>query len=165
MNIAKQYKSLNAIGTYLKGYKSSGLPPGTTQLASTAPFDISSVTNTSTYSDGAALKGVLFGMFDRDGTALADATVALVVNLDYTNSKTYTVSGPGLLSVFDAATGVWNATGERSVTLTFEPGGGWLVGLTSLVPEPSLLTLAITGLIGLLCHTWKKRCHLMRQQI
>jgi hypothetical protein len=155
--IAKQYKSLNAIGTYLKGYRSSRLPPGTNQLTTTSPFDISSVTNTASYATGAALQGVLFGFFDKDGTTLADATMALVVNLDYSNSKTYTLTGPGLLSVFDATTGVWNATGKSSVALTFEPGGGWLVGLTSVVPEPSAIVLLSIGLTGLFAYRFTAR--------
>jgi hypothetical protein len=80
------------------------------------------------------LQGVLFGLFDKDGTTVADATLALVENLDYSNSKTYLVTGPGNLSVFNADTGVWTAMGQSSVTLNLLPGGGELVGLTSVVP-------------------------------
>lgn len=131
--IAKQYQSLNSIGAYMKGYASGQLPPGTTQLPSNSPFDISSLPNNMTYSDGAPLKGVLFGLFDKDGTMSADATLTILVNLDYTVSKTYTVTGPEDLSVFNAATGVWTATGRNNATVDLPPGGGVLVGLTSVV--------------------------------
>ena len=80
-----------------------------------------------TYNDGDPLKGVLFGLFDKNGTALADATFAMIVNLDYTASETYTVTGPGNLSVFDADTGLWTATGHNYATLNLDPGGGILV--------------------------------------
>ena len=111
------------------------------------------------YSNGAALKGVLFGFFDKDGTTLADATIlALVENLDYTASKTYTVTGPGNLSVFNATTGVWTPTGHNYATLNLAPGGGVLVGLTSTVPEPSAIVLLGTGLVILLWVSgWRKR--------
>jgi len=135
--IAKQYQSLKSIGVYLKGYSSGHLPPGTTLLPGDSPFDIGSVSNNRTYSDGDPLKGVLFGFFDKDGTTLTDATFALVVNLDASTNLTYTITGPGNLSVFDAATGTWTATGHNDATLHLLPGGGALVGLTSAVPEPS----------------------------
>jgi hypothetical protein len=129
--VAKQYQPLKSIGAYVKGYRSSGLPPGTAQLPGNSPFDISSVPNDATYNDGNPLKGVLFGLFGANGTSPAGATLALVVNLDYTAGKNYTVTGPGNLSVFNAAAGVWTAISSRQATLDLLPGGGVLVGLTS----------------------------------
>jgi hypothetical protein len=155
--IASQYQGLKWIGTYLKGYASNYMPPGTTQLPSNSPFNISSVSNTRHYSNGAALKDVLFGFFDQDGTTLADATVALIENLDYSAPKTYTVTGPGILSVFDATNGVWTPTGHDYVTLDLAPGGGVLIGLTSVVPEPSAMMLLGTGLASLTLYVWRKR--------
>ena len=134
--IAKQYQPLKSIGTYLKGYSSGQLPPGTTLLPGDSPFDITSVSNNGTYSYRDPLEGVLFGLFDADGNTVADATLALVVNLDCTTNITYTITGPENLSVFDATTGVWMATGHNYATLDLLPGGGVLVGLTSVVPEP-----------------------------
>jgi len=135
VEIAKQYQSLESIGVYLKGYRSGQLPPGTSLLPGNSPFDIRSVSNNRTYTDGAPLKGVLFGFFDKDGTTLTDATFALVVNLDYTANRIYTVTGPENLSVFDATTGVWTATGHNYATLHLLPGGGALVGLISAAPQ------------------------------
>jgi hypothetical protein len=169
-NIAAQYQSLKLIGDYVKGYSTTTQwswslwqnvttyngPPGTTTLPSGSPFDISSVSNSMSYSDGAPLKGVLFGFFDKDGTTLADATLALIENLDYTASKTYTVTGPGNLSIFDATTGIWTPTGHNYTTLNLAPGGGVLVGLTSVVPEPSAIVLLGTGLGGLALCAWRK---------
>ena len=129
--IAKQYQSWQWLGTYVKGYRSGHLPPGTTELPANASFDIAGVANDRTYKDGQPVKGVLFGFFAKDGDTLNDATLAVVVNLDYTAGKTYTVTGPGNLSVFNAATGIWTATRQRSATLELSPGGGMLVGLTS----------------------------------
>jgi hypothetical protein len=136
------------------------MPPGTTQLPSNSPFNISSVSNEMSYSTGAALKGVLFGFFDKDGTTLADATVALVENLDYTGDKTYTVTGPGNLSIFNATTGVWMPTGHNYATLNLAPGGGALVGLTSVVPEPSAIVLIGTGLILIAIYLQRRRTHM-----
>ena len=137
--IAKQYQPLKSIGVYLKGYSSGHLPPGTKLLPGDSPFDITSVSNNRTYNHWDPLKGVLLGLFDEDGATVADATYALVVNLDYTTSVTYTVTGSENLSVFDAMTGVWTATGHNYATLDLLPGGGMLVGLTSVVPEPSTI--------------------------
>jgi hypothetical protein len=147
-NIAAQYASLKLLGDYLKGYRSTSMPPGTAQLPTNSPFDIAAVSNNMFYYSGYPLKGVLFGLFDKDGSTPADATVALVENLDYSASYTYTLTGPGKLSIFNATTGVWTAMGSSSVKITLPPGGGLLVGLTSEVPEPS--TLILIG-IGAVC--------------
>ena len=136
-NVASQTKEWNYIGTYLRGYDS--LPPGTTQLPMTGtPFNIN-LDNTMSYVDYAPLKGALFGFFDTEGgTEMADATFAYIANLDYSAAKTYTLTGPGDLSVFDAATGAWTATGSDQITLNLEEGGGALVGLTSALTQPTL---------------------------
>jgi hypothetical protein len=134
--IAKQYQSLKSIGAYLKGYRSGGLPPGTTQLPDHSPFDIREVSNDATYQDGIPLCGVLFGLYGANDASLADATHALVVNLDYTSAKTYSVAGPENLSVFNAATGVWTAVNDRRATLDLPPGGGKLVQATTPNVKP-----------------------------
>lgn len=129
--IARQYQSRKSIGAYLKGYRSTGLPPGTVALPSTSPFDIVSVPNDGIYKDGSPLSGVLFGLFGADDGSPADATLALVVNLDYSAGKKYNVTGPGNLSVFNATTGVWTATNSPQAALDLPPGGGVLIGVTS----------------------------------
>jgi hypothetical protein len=133
-NVATQLRSLDWVGTYLRGYRSDAMPPGTTQLPTTSiPFNFT-LANNMTYFDMAPLKGVLVGFFDTEaGSSLGDATFAYVVNLDYSMSKTYTFTGPGELSVFDAASNLWTAMGSQQVTLNLAPGGGKLIGLTSLL--------------------------------
>jgi hypothetical protein len=129
VKVAEQCQSLKWIGAYLKGYRPGALPPGTTVLPNNSPFDIRAVSNTDTYKDGDKLKGVLFGLFGAKGVSPADATLVLVTNLDYAAGRTYTVTGPGNLSVFDAATGKWTATGRTDAALSLAPGGGALVRL------------------------------------
>lgn len=166
VKIAQQTQPLNWIGTYLKGYSTTRQwpwspwkyngPPGTATLPSGSPFTISNISEIS-YSNGDPLKGVLFGFFDKDGTALSDATLALIENLDYTASKDYTVTGPGNLFVFDATTGRWIPKGSSQVVLHLNPGGGFLVGLTSEVPEPSAFFILLSGIFGLSAYAWHKR--------
>ena len=134
VNVAKQYQSLKWIGAYLKGYRPGALPLGTTLLPNNSTFDIRDVPNTETYNEGDKLKGVLFGLFGAKDTSPADATLVLVTNLDYAVGKTYTVTCPGDLSVFDAVTGKWASTGRKDATLKLPPGGGVLMGLTSAIP-------------------------------
>jgi hypothetical protein len=133
--VASQYQRLTWIGVYLKGYRADALPPGTKALpTSGSPFNVSNVSDIA-YSAGAPLKGILLGFFDTDGAALSDATFTLVTNLDYSAEKTCRVTGPGNLSVFSAATGTWTPQDQNHVDLTLPPGGGVLVGVTSVVPK------------------------------
>ena len=157
VKVAKQYQPLKWIGAYLKGYSPTSMPPGTATLPSDSPFTVGGVSGNISYSDGDPLKGVLLGLFDKDGATVADATFVLVQNLDYTSSHIYTVTGLDNLSIFDAITGLWTATGHNYVELNLSPGGGILVGLTSAVPEPGSLVLLVTGVTGLLAYAWRKR--------
>jgi hypothetical protein len=91
---------------------------------------------------------------------MANATRTLVVNLDYSNGLNTRVTGPGDLSIFDPATGTWIAQGHSWADVSLLPGGGVLIGLTSTVPEPSPLVLAVTGLIGLLYYATRKKARI-----
>ena len=139
VNIAKQYQSLNWIGTYQKGYGSIA-PPGTKQLPLDSPFSISSgsssLPNNMVYHNGDPLKGVLLGLFDADGNSPADATFVLVQNMDYSGDRNYTLTGTGNLSIFDPGRGEWVAMGSNQISLDLAAGGGLLVGLASAVPKP-----------------------------
>jgi hypothetical protein len=132
--VAGQYQRLKWIGAYLVGYRADAMPPGTKPLPNGAPFHVSNVADVA-YSAGAPLKGVLLGLFAMDGTSLSDATFAMVANLDYSAENTYRVTGPGNLSVFNATTGNWTSPDKNAVDMTLPPGGGVLVGLTSVVPK------------------------------
>jgi hypothetical protein len=131
--VAKQCQPLKSVGAYLKGYRSDALPPGTVQLPQDSPFDVAAVSNEASYQDGAPLQGILFGLFGAKDASPADATIALVVNLDYTVGKKYALTAAENLSVFRCDTNTWFATNERTVTLELPPGGGTLVGLTKTI--------------------------------
>ena len=132
--IAKQVRSLDSIGAYHLGDQ----PPGTVRLPGSSPFTLSPTVSDTTYVDSGInstpVEGMLIGLFG-DGSQLADAQLALIVNLDYVNGVTTTVNGPGLLSVFDATSSIWTPTGQTSALLNIDPGGGILVGLTSAIPS------------------------------
>jgi hypothetical protein len=133
VHVAEQCQSLQWIGAYLKGYRPGALPLGTSLLPNSASFEISGVSNTETYKDGDRLNGILFGLFGEKGASPANATFVLVTNLDYAAGKNCTVSGRGDLSIFDATTGKWTATGCNDTVLSLPPGGGVLVGLTTTI--------------------------------
>jgi hypothetical protein len=129
--IATRLGKLHWIGTYLKGYAASAMPGLMTQSPGNASFDVPGLANTMTYLDGAPLKGLLLGYFSSGCTAAACATHVFVQNLDYKAAKVYRVTGPDLLSVFDANGRTWIPTGHRYADITLEPGGGALIGKTS----------------------------------
>jgi hypothetical protein len=157
--MAKAVQSLHHIGAYHLG----DLPPGydgpeglaPMMLPSNAPFTASDIPSTS-YQKDRPVKGAVLGLFG-SGDELTDATCALIVNLNYSNTLDTRVTGPGNLSLFDPATGLWIALGHDWADVSLAKGGSALIGLTSMVPEPSSLTLLAAGLAALLCHAWRKR--------
>jgi hypothetical protein len=157
--VAIQVQALTHIGAYHLG----DLPPGygTTdgssplRLPDNSPFKISGIADSS-YQSGQPVRGAVIGLFGPDNQ-LNDATYAYVVNLNYSDVLNTQVTGPGNLSVFDPTTGKWIAQGHAWADLTLEKGGGVLVGLTSMVPEPSAIVLLSMGLTGLFAYGWRKR--------
>ena len=159
--MAEQIQPMDHIGAYHLG----DLPPGfgTTdgsspmRLPEDAPFQLSPDMADTNYITNQPVRGAVLGFYGPDDQ-LADATHVLVVNLDYSNSLNTRVIGPGGdLSFFDHMTGKWFALGHSWANVSLLPGGSALVGLTSVVPEPSTLVLLVTGPIGLLCYAWRKR--------
>jgi hypothetical protein len=128
--VAGRLSRLQWIGTYLKGYSAWSTPRYMTPRPVDAAFDVAAVTNSMSYADGAPLKGVLLGYFGSGCAQPACATQVFVQNLDYTSSKTYRVSGPRPLSVFDANAGTWTSAGHNYADVTLEAGGGALIGTT-----------------------------------
>jgi hypothetical protein len=115
------------LGTYVKGYAADAAPPGTRVLPEGGlPLGVGDVPAIA-YSNGAPLKGLLLGFFGKGGDSVADATLALVQNLDYSASRACRATASQSLSVFDAATGKWKSQEGNEVDLTLPPGGGILV--------------------------------------
>jgi hypothetical protein len=158
--IAQQLQTMNHIGAYHLG----DLPPGydTTdgsspmRLPGNSPFYLSPGIADKNYRMDEPVRGAVLGLFGPDDGQLTDATCSLVVNLDYSNALDTRVFGPGSLSVFDPATGRWIAQGQAWADVHLLPGDSVLVGLTSVVPEPSPLALMITGLLGLPTCAWRR---------
>jgi hypothetical protein len=130
VEIASELQRVERIGTYLKGYAAGSGPPGPTLPPGGAPFSVSGVADSLVYTVYDSLQGVLLGFFGTDSASLASSTTTLVQNIDYTNSRAFTVHGPANLSLFDATTGVWTPMGQTSIALNLAPGDGVLVGIT-----------------------------------
>jgi len=129
-SVARYLSRLQWIGTYLKGYSAWSMPRYMTPRPADASFDVTAVADTLRYTDGAPLKGILLGYFGSGCAQPSCATHVFVQNLDYTASKTYRISGPGPLSIFNAATGTWSSTGNANADVTLPAGGGVLIGTT-----------------------------------
>jgi len=117
--IASQLQSLQSLGAYHVGM----LPPGTSPLPDEAAFPLHPPVPAKDYTPSRPVEGFLLGYFGE-----ADSpTHVLVVNLDYKQSTTRTIVGPGQLEVFHAATGKWSAAGANRMELSLQPAGGALV--------------------------------------
>jgi len=120
--IASQLQPLHSLGVYHVGkvYR------GTQVLPEQAPFRLDF---TPKGNDPVPADGMLLGYFGSPGNSgkPGQPTHALVVNLDYRNPVTTTVTGPGWLEVFDAVRPAWKGASGAQVPLTLPPGGGMLV--------------------------------------
>ena len=114
--IASQLQPLHSLGAYHVGKEYWGAQA----LPEQAPFRLDL---TAKGNDPLPADGMLLGYFGKPG----QPTHALVVNLDYRNPVTTTVTGPGRLEVFDAVRPAWKRTSGIQVTLSLPPGGGMLV--------------------------------------
>jgi hypothetical protein len=114
--IASQLQSLRSLGAYHIGKEYEG----TQKLPANTPFNLQAT------SPNGQEAGMLLGYF---GTASKPDVPShvFVVNLDYRNTTTTTLTGPGKLSTFNAVERTWTAAGGAQVTLTLPPGGGMLV--------------------------------------
>ena len=127
VEVAEELQGVEHIETYLKGYAAGSGPPGPTLPPVDAPFTVSGISDSMVYADYDPLKGVLLGLFGSEGATSAGANTALVQNIDYTNSRSFTLNGPRNFEIFDATTGVWTPTGQNSAALNLAPGDGVLV--------------------------------------
>jgi hypothetical protein len=134
-NIASEYRSLHRLGNYLQGYRIDAMPPGAMPMPKGAPFRVSDVPDAGSYREGDPLKGVLIGCFGPANASLAEATVAMIVNLDYTIPLRRSIAGPDKISVFDASAGIWKPNDQSCVELTLPPGGGVLIRRTPAMEQ------------------------------
>jgi hypothetical protein len=120
--IATQLQPLRSLGAYHVGK----MYWGAQALPKEAPFrlDLKAKDNSPMPADGMLLG--YFGKPDNSGKP-CQPTHVLVVNLDYRNTITTTVVGPGQLEVFDAERRAWKRATRTQATTTLPPGGGTLV--------------------------------------
>lgn len=121
--IAKELQPLKSLNVFQTGM----LPPGTVPLPENSTFTFDPPVPAQAYQPGVRLKGFILSEF---GPAKADnsgITHVLVVNLDYKNDRTITLTGPAPLELFDATTGKWSPANSPHVELQLKGGGGKLV--------------------------------------
>ena len=119
--IAAQLQPLHSLGAYHVGM----IPPGAEALSADAPFRFDPPVPKMQYTPPQPLKGLLLGCF---GPA-DEPTHVVAVSLDYKQSVSTTVIGPGPLEVFHPASGTWRPAGGSRATLHLPPGGGRLLRL------------------------------------
>ncbi|MDY0169719.1 MAG: neutral/alkaline non-lysosomal ceramidase N-terminal domain-containing protein [Thermoguttaceae bacterium] len=125
--IAAECQPLRSLGVYHLGM----IPPGGEPLPERAAFHLDPAVPPAEYQPPAPIRGFVLGLFSRPGRAgqPAEATHALVVNLDYSQGAVTTVVGNGPLAGFDAATRVWSEPSASRLEVELPPGGGRLIRL------------------------------------
>lgn len=110
--IAKELQPLGSLGAYHCG----ALPVGAKPLPSGSVFV-----------PDPPSQQLLLGCF---GKSSGQPSHVVVVNLDYRNAVSTTLTAPGPMEVFHSATRTWcGDTGGKRITLNLPPGGGVLVRL------------------------------------
>ncbi len=121
--IAKELQLLKSLNVFQAGM----LPPGTVALPENAAFSFDPPVPAQAYQPGVRLEGVILSEFGPAKTNSSAATHVLVVNLDYKNDRSVTLTGPASLELFDATSGKWTPTNSRGIELELKGGGGKLV--------------------------------------
>lgn len=127
--IAAQLQPLRSLAAYHVGMA----PRGAEALPADATLKLDPPVPTTEYRPPQPLQGMLLGYFGKLGKVgkPAHPTHVLVVNLDYKQSVTTTVIGPGRFEVFDCTSGKWSRVGSARVRLNLLPGGGQLLRVRS----------------------------------
>ena len=121
--IATALQPLQSLGVYHAGM----MPPGGKALPKDAAFALDPSIPAMNYKSPERVQGVLLGVFGPTDKAPADATHAIVVNLDYKKEMTLGLRAAGRLEIFDATTGRWSASDGPRVELKLAGGSGKLV--------------------------------------
>jgi hypothetical protein len=120
--IVKQLQKLKSLGAYHAGT----IPPGTTALPSSSPFQFSPKIPKREYVLNQLVTGYVVGLFGKG----SQPTSAVIVNLDYKNPQTITITAPENLEVFDATRKRWSASADgKRIELNLPAGGGKLIRL------------------------------------
>ncbi len=121
--IATQVQPLVSLGAFHAGMMSRGTAPWPAAAAIRLDPPVAEIA----YVPGARVEGVLTGLFGSAGKSAAEATHALVVNLDYRKERTVTVQANAPMEVFDATTGAWSAAVGARAELKLPGGDGRLL--------------------------------------
>jgi hypothetical protein len=118
--IVKQLQKLKSLGAYHTGT----LPPGTKALPSSSPFQLFPKIPKREYVQNQLVTGYVVGLFGKNN----QPTSAVIVNLDYKNPQTITITAPENLEVFDPTRKRWSASADgKQIRLDLPAGGGKLI--------------------------------------
>src|SRR5690606_5002387 len=102
------------------------IPPGGTALSSSSDFQLFPKVPKKEYVLNQPVTGYVLGLFGKNH----QATSAVVVNLDYKNSQTISVTAPGNIEVFDATNKKWSKSPTgKIIELDLAAGDGKLIRL------------------------------------
>jgi hypothetical protein len=123
--IGAQVQALQSVGAYHAGM----LPRGADPLPKDAPFAPDPPVASLSYTPPERVRGLLLGYFapSTKASSAANATHALVVNLDYGVEVLVSVKAARNMERFDPVQGKWIATGGRVAHLRLPAGGGCLL--------------------------------------
>lgn len=124
--IATQLQPLRFLGAFHAGMT----PPGTEPLPADTVFTLDPPVPPISYKPPERVRGVLLGLFGpANARQPAQATHAVIVNLDYRTNLTAGVKSAHKIQVFEPATGQWSPPGGARLELSLPSGGGRLVRL------------------------------------
>lgn len=127
--IATQTQPLRWLGAYHAGMS----PPGSQPLPKDAAFRLDPPLPPLDYKPPERVRGALLGLFGpADAKSPAEATHAVVVNLDYRTGANFTLVGVKPLARFDASVGKWSSPENNRAELRLPPGGGALIRLENV---------------------------------
>jgi hypothetical protein len=120
--IVKQLKDLKSMGAYHAGI----IPPGGTPLPSGSVFQFVPKIPKREYVMNQQVSGYVMGLFGKN----REATRAVIVNLDYRNSKTISISAPADIEVFNTGSNKWSKSPTgKTIELNLPAGSGKLIRL------------------------------------
>lgn len=120
--MAAELQPLKSLGVYHAGM----FPPGTVAVPTGCAFQFDPPLPTEEFQPPRPARGVLLGVFGKPGRS-AQATHAVVVNVDYQSAAAIGLRGGGPLEVFNPVARRWVGTQQERLELKLAPGVGVLV--------------------------------------